>query len=318
MENEIKKKEENMHLMRSLSELEDGEYNVSTSRGNFKIEKITKPTPANYYSYQFYGYDIKITDENGDLFSHYYFLKHEDSLGRHRYENEIDIPDKINFEHGYDIDYNNHNIKVYLNNEHTEYYLISEKVITKWEKTTCEHLARIYDNKIIGQKLAIDLKSFDRMIIMNHLILDGRIEIKTYYVRVSSEKNIEEELTTYKEKIKYIENDEYLKNIIDKKLIEILDIDISDIKQEESKLIELSKLYAKAMSLKNNIHELSIMREIVDGLKPEFNKLSTYDKSIVKSKPEKNLLNRRDYKSVELEFPEFLKIKDLKKKAAYR
>ncbi len=301
MENEIKNKEENMHLMRSLSELEDGEYNVSTSRGNFKIEKITKLENDNYSDYYSYRYDIKITDENGNLFSHYYFSENRKELDFHTdfhtYENEIDIPDKINFVHGYEVDYNNHNIKVYLDNEHTEYYLVSEKDITKWKNTTHEHLARISDNKILGQNLAIDLKNFDRMIFINYLnfiILARRYgagrkiisEVTSDgFIRVSKNKDIEKELNAVKEKISYIENDEYLKNIIDKKLIEklgILDLNISDIKQEEKKLVELSKIYLKTMNLRNNTHELNTMKEILTSLDPEFNRLVDYIKFIKK------------------------------------
>lgn len=248
----MKNKEANLRLIKRISELKDGTYNVNTSNGNFKIE-------TSGYSYMITDsltvedQYIKIEDEKGRPFSRYcYFYRSDNKLSSHIRENEIDYSNEFKLENGYYIDYQDNCVRLYTNNGDTEFYLIDNDNINYGVKLyRCIEefpLATIKENTISNDLLTIDLNNFDKI-----------VNINGNKVIISKEKDIEQELTKY------------------------LDIKKgNDIKNIEKNLIKLYKLYLEAMKILNYTHDLNIMREIIFNLNPEFNKLYKYKKCIKK------------------------------------
>ena len=54
------------------------------------------------------------------------------------------------------------------------------------------------------------------------------------------------------------------------------DVKFSDFKKQEEELLKVYKLYLEAMKIMNYQHDITIMREIVTSLNPEFHKLCRY------------------------------------------
>ena len=289
MKNEIKNKDANMRLMRMISELKDGEYNVSTSKGKFKIEKSEIRSVWNMEAYK--SKNILITDEKGVPFSQYYnchqCIYNEIDMD---IEKEGDYSPELNLDYGYEIDCKKATVHIYTNKEHTSFYTIGETSIAFSDEEKEEQRVALIINNIIENldddiPFSIDLNNFERI-----------IKINDKEIRISKDKDIIEEINKYKHEIEqlnnyldkinqemnnHIEKNEYLNKVIDKDFLkfkdgETLDIsslDYSGIKQEENKLIELSKLYAKAMEVLNYTHNLDLMTKIAIGLNPEFKKL---------------------------------------------
>ena len=274
----MKNKEANMRLIKRISELKDGTYNVNTINGNFNIRKNCSYYEENY-NMKVFKRDILIEDEKGNPFSRYYYLHKTDyEWYAHKLETEIDYSNEFKLKNGYDICYENNTIKIYTDKEHKDYYCIYKDSIDKYENNKYKStVANIKDNTIYDDLLSIDLNHFDKI-----------VKINNKKIVISNKKDLKEELNTYLEKIielnALIENDEYLNKIITKdiKKYNLNNKKINDIKNSEIKLIKLYKLYLEAMKILNYKHDLNIMREIIFNLNPEFNKLHKNTKYIKK------------------------------------
>ncbi len=270
----MKNKEANLRLIKRINELDVGEYEVNTSKGKFKIEKNITVEELFICSsrYKVDEIHIIIRDNQGNPFSKYYSSH---SWGPRCYtdeeERETDYSNEFNLKYGYSINYKTGVVTIYQNEDHSKFYNVWKDQITD-EKTKVR--ARI-NNRMISNDflLTIDLNSFDRI-----------VEINNKNIIIPKDKNLEKELNKYNQEVvnlkeKIIDN-EYLNKIIDNDLCTFrlcANAEISELKTKEQELLMLSKIYVEAMKIMNYTHDLSIMREIVSGLNPEFKKLLHFE-----------------------------------------
>ena len=172
----MSKDDANIKLMRLIAELDDGEYEVNTSKGKFKVEK------SSYRNYIMDDHEIHknilITDEKGKKFSSYYFCHRWDYKWYDTTtEREIDYSNKFNLPYRYFIDCEVGKITIYQNEDHTKCYRIDNDYITNGEYET---VAWIKDNTISDHLMEIDLNNFDRT-----------IEINNKKVKISKDKDIQ-------------------------------------------------------------------------------------------------------------------------------
>ncbi len=266
----MQNKEANLRLIKRINELDEGEYEVNTSKGKFKIEK-TSFEEFNDFNNEICR-KIFIADEKGNPFSQYYFRhSYDHKWYDYKAEREIDYSNQTNMEYGYSVDIKNGKILIYQNDNHTKFYQISEDHISD-EKNKI--LAWI-DNDTISDRslIEINLNNFDRTILINNK-----------EVIIPKDENIEEEITKYNQEViklkQQITNNKYLQNIINEDLctfkLNKKDVKFSDFKSKEDKLLKLYKLYLEAMKIMNYQHDIETMREIVAGLNSEFNKIIKY------------------------------------------
>ena len=262
----MKKNDVNLELIKLITELNDGEYEVNTSQGNFKVEKSN----SHMYSYgdNEVNKKISIIDEKGNPFSRYYF---EHRWDHKWYDNtteyEIDYPNQINLDYDHSLDLERGLVDIYLNDKHTKFYRIREGCI--YDETQ-NIIARVENATISNHLVEINLNNYDRIVLINN-----------EKVKIPQGKDIEEELNKYNQAVQKLKEkiakDKYLKPIINQDLCTFRlykdGIKLSDFKKKEEELLKLYKIYLDVIKIINYRHDINIMREIISGLNPEFHKL---------------------------------------------
>ena len=294
---EIKNKEANMNIMRSLIKLANGEYRVKTSKGNFKIKVSGSGVikPKEYIPGFYEDNKVLIFDENDNLFAEYFKCYCSQPPNYWDYAKEIDYYDTSDFEYTYKVNLKErHNDSIMFFNKEGKvvYHVIfldlescgkvyktesfapkkapTDAFITDYKNSNrkiididSDNILFINDNKdnINEGLLKIDLSNFDKIMDINGMT-----------IRVPMDEDIENKLS---DPI----NKDLLSELTEKK------VSLNDLKSKEKELLKYCRLYLGAKKILTNAHELNTMIEIVSELNPKFRKTKMNKKHFYESLP---------------------------------
>ena len=295
-----------LRLIRKILELNDGEYSVNTSKGNFIVKRKNKKIKSD--SYNKIIDSIIIEREDKTIFGEYRLKSikgYTTSTSNPIYYDEVldFYPENINVEYGFEM--MDREVIIYGNEEKTKYYRIDNNNIYYHDENNAypnkyynilNNVLYIYHESrfLHGFLLGIDLDNFDRI-----------IKVNNKNIKIAKDKNFEEELEIIKKELEdfkdNINNSNYIKYIIDTSddfKLTYENINTEDFKNIEKEMLNIYKMYLEVQKRINYTFDISTLREIVYGLNNEFSKIKgaditfiTLQSKINKSKEEKFINN---------------------------